>query len=459
MSRHPGQFSMAPGYQAGAVMMIAILFLLVVVAVMGQTLLTMSGSDILDSADNADAAETLFIGEAGIESASWQLANDVACADLAPQGPFDFGRGSYSITTSLAGSDLCSVTVDAVINNISRSIEADISTGSGTGGWAVGDDDGGTATLLSWDGTSWTSTGPWVGVPGKDLDGVYCVDSDDCWAVGQKSGGELILRWQGSSWSRHAISVTIPDVDLTSVYCLDSSDCWIVGKHNSSTAVTLHWDGSNWSQISAAALLVKDLASIHCAASDDCWAVGKKDGGTEFFAHWDGASWSMGSSSLFVANKDLSDVFCTASNDCHAVGKKSTLSENITRRTTGSWFSNITLFAIPAVDLRGIGCSSSNDCWVVGKTSGSEVIGHWNGSSWSRTVWPGVSNEHLNAVDVISSTEAYSVGDNGSIAGWDGSDWNDQTSPTSKKLTSVSVVSDGSGGGPGGLLSWHEVIF
>jgi len=449
--------SHGPASQGGAVMMIAILFLLVIVAVMAQTLVTMSGSDVLDSADHANATETLFIAEAAIERASWQLVNGSSCSTLAPQGPFALGRGSYSITSSLLGSNLCSITVTAALGSSNRTIEADLSVG-GSGGWAVGDDDSGRATLLNWDGTSWTSTGPWPGVPNEKLHSVHCTDSTNCWAVGKKSGGAVMLRWQGSSWVRHANSASIPAVDLNGVYCVDANDCWSVGKKNGG-AVTLHWDGNDWSRITTVVLPDKDLAAIHCAASDDCWAIGKRNGGSGLFAHWDGNSWSQGSSTFTVLNKDLSDVFCTASNDCHAVGKKGTFSENITRRTSGNWFTNITFFALPRVDLRGINCSASNDCWVVGQKSGSEMIGHWNGTSWSRFTSATVSNENLNAVAVVSSTEAYTVGDKGTIAHWDGAIWSDQTSPTTKKLRSVSVVSGNGSGGTGNLINWHETIF
>ena len=446
------------GHQAGAVMLVAIVFLLVIVSVMALTLVTMSGSDLLDSADNADATETLFLAEAALERASWQLVNGTACASLAPQGPFTFGRGQYSISSSLLNSTLCSLTVTGTMNNINRTLEADISIG-GSGGWAVGDKDSGVATLLGWDGSNWTTTGPWPGLPAQDLHSVHCTDSSNCWAVGQKSSGIVLLRWQGSSWSRHTSGNSLPNVDLNGVFCIDADDCWAVGD-NSSSAVTLHWDGSDWSQVAAPALPNKDLSAVHCATSVDCWAVGDRDGSSEFFGHWNGSAWSLGSSTFFVPNKDLSDVFCTATDDCHAVGEKGSFSENITRRTSGSWSPNVTLFAIPRVDLNGISCSSSSDCWVVGKKSGAnEVIGQWNGSSWSRTIWSGVSNQDLNAVDVVSTTQAYAVGDQGTIARWDGSNWNDQISPTSSSLKSVSIVSAQSSGGAGSLINWHETIF
>ncbi|MBL4623330.1 MAG: pilus assembly PilX N-terminal domain-containing protein, partial [Immundisolibacteraceae bacterium] len=269
--------AIGPVHQTGAVMMVAIVFLLVIVSVMGLTLVTMSGSDVLDSADNANAAEALFVAEAGIERASWQLANGTACTDIAPQGPFDFGTGSFSITTSLTNASVCSVTVTASINNINRTIEADISIG-GAGGWAVGAKTSGATTLLSWDGISWAATGPWAGVPDQDLHGVHCTDSSNCWAVGQKSSGALLLRWQGSSWTRDA-SGSLPNVDLNGVFCIDASDCWAVG-NKSSGAVILHWGGSSWAQVSAPSLPNKNMLAVHCVTSNDCWAVGEIAGTT-----------------------------------------------------------------------------------------------------------------------------------------------------------------------------------
>jgi hypothetical protein len=59
---------------------------------------------------------------------------------------------------------------------------------------------------------------------------------------------------------------------------------------------------------------------------------------------------------------------------------------------------------------------------------------------------------------MVSATEGYTVGDSGTIATWNGSDWAGQTSPVSSNLNSVSVI-DGAGGGGGvTLVQWTEVI-
>ena len=102
-------------------------------------------------------------------------------------------------------------------------------------------------------------------------------------------------------------------------------------------------------------------------------------------------------------------------------------------------------------------CAASNDCWAVGERSGYENINHWNGSAWSRIGnTSSIANKDLNSVYMVSATEGYLVGEDGTIAAWNGSSWSGQSSPTGSNLNAV-CASGGAGGGVA-LVRWSEVI-
>jgi len=97
-------------------------------------------------------------------------------------------------------------------------------------GWAVGASNGTRPTALRWNtncsgvGTTgvWNNCtiAPYVPLINTALNEVSCVDSSDCWAAGNVSGGETILHWDGTSWARVAPSGAIPNVNLMSVYII-----------------------------------------------------------------------------------------------------------------------------------------------------------------------------------------------------------------------------------------------
>ena len=355
--------------QHGAVTLVGALFLILCIIVLLGAVQRMAASSITDSALHNDGVEALFIAESGLERAAWRYSAGSACSTLAGEAD-GIGRGTFTIQSAgLVGTE-CRVRVSGSVmttiaaNTVTRTIDGDLAVNGG--GWAVGDVDGG-ELILRWDGSSWSRTGPYAGIPDMPLSGVYCVTGSDCWAVGDDSGGELIIHWDGSSWSRAGPYGGVPD---------------------------------------------RKLFSVHCVASDDCWAAGEKDGSSANLNHWNGSSWS-----------------------------------------------GVASGSVPGKDLAGVHCAAGNDCWAVGIRSGYENISHWDGSAWTRLGnSPGVANKDLQAVYMVSTTEGYLVGQNGTIASWNGSNWAGLTSPTGSDLNAVYVSGGGSGSGSVMLVRWSEVI-
>ena len=88
---------------------------------------------------------------------------------------------------------------------------------------------------------------------------------------------------------------------------------------------------------------------------------------------------------------------------------------------------------------------------------------HWNGNDWNMVESPQiVGTRTLWAVDMVSSSDAWAVGDSGIILRWDGTNWQNVTSPTTKHLFSVNMVNSTNGwavGSDGCIIHWDGAIW
>jgi photosystem II stability/assembly factor-like uncharacterized protein len=390
------------------------LFLIVSVVVLLAAVQRMAASSITDSALHSDGIQALFIAESGLEHAAWRYDTGYVCSALSGETG-NIGRGSFTVLSAgFVGSDcrvrvMGRVTTTIVESTAIRIIEGDFNSSTKSGGWAIGkkDDD---ALLLNYDGTDWSQSGAYAGIPDKDLYAVSCINANDCWAVGDDDGGELIIHWDGSNWSRSGPYPGIPDEKLNSVHCVASNDCWAVGNDKDGELI-IHWNGSNWSRSGPySGIPDEKLNSVHCVSSNDCWAVGEDKNG-ELIIRWNGSSWSRAGPYGSVANKNLTSVHC----------------------------------------------ASSNHCWAVGEKDGYENINFWNGTTWRRIGnTPGLDNDDLYGVYMVSETEGYLVGKDGSMAIWDGSSWTGQPALTDKDLLAIAGY-DGTNDVVK-VMQWSEVI-
>ena len=462
--------------QRGASMLMAVVFLLIVIALFGGIGLRMAGTDITDTATQNDSIEALFLAESGLERAAQRLVAGTACAALVPDAAQSLGRGTFQVTgAALLPSGLCRVRVLGSVGlagatPAQRLIEADLSLG-GCRGFAVGEriNSGPPAqrgpVLLCWDGTTWTRSA-FAGLPNANLYSVSCPAANDCWAVGAPLAGENILHWDGTTWTRWPVS-SIPDVNLWSVHCVADDDCWAVGSNiNSGPAaqrgeVIIHWNGTTWSRSGpwnnpATGVPNVVLNAVTCSASNDCWAVGNTSGG-EVIARWNGASWTRVGPVGAVPDVILRGISCVANDDCRAVGNPS--SGELFLAWDGSNWSRSGLSAsIPNnATFNAVDCVSWDNCWAVGNQSGGELLARWNGAAWSRHPQSGaIPNRTLRGLFMVDANEGYSVGDNGLIIRWNGT-WATQASPVTARLRSVSMAPSG-GGGSAGVQRWREII-
>lgn len=460
-----------PAAQRGAGLLLAVVFLLVVITLFGGIALRMAGTDITDTAVQNDSVEALFLAESGLERAAQRLAAGATCdnAGLAEAAQTLGSRGSFEIQSAQLVSGLCRVRVQGSVGlagatPAQRSIEADLSLG-GCRGFAVGDriNNGPAAqrgaVLLCWDGSTWTRAA-FAGLPNANLNSVSCPAANDCWAVGNTSGGENIQHWDGTAWTRLPPVGAIPNQTLYGVHCFDSNNCWAVGNNRT----FLHWNGVAWSNGSPGGSFPNvRMNAVYCVAANNCWAVGNANttGAPptrgEVIAHWTGGNWSQVGPDGVLPDVNLFGITCVAGNDCRAVGSPSS-GELLLAWDGSNWSRSGLSGSIPNnATFNAVHCVSASNCWAVGNNSGGELLARWNGSVWSRHPTTGaIPNRHLRGVFMVDANEGYSVGDNGMIVRWNGN-WATQASPVTARLRSVSLAPSG-GGGSVGVQRWREIV-
>lgn len=243
--------------------------------------------------------------------------------------------------------------------------------------------------------------------PGR-LYGVVAVSARDVWAVGLQPDSSLIVHWDGAAWSQ---SLAGPGY-FVGVAASSARDVWAVGGTNwfsPTQTFAEHWNGSSWTRVRTPSPASGGYLNAVAATSPrNAWAVGLAGPGpgvpsptTPLIEHWDGKHWT------------------------------------------------IQKYQVPAQggQFDGVAATSPWNAWAVGWTGPSgegtgqrALIEHWNGKTWTRAPipnLPGSSASNLHAVTVISSDNAWAVG-NATIGGylktlamhWDGKHWTVVPTPT-----------------------------
>jgi hypothetical protein len=192
-----------------------------------------------------------------------------------------------------------------------------------------------------WNGTTWalqTIPNP-SGATDSSLDGVACPSSTDCEAVGDytnSSGMQVTLAegWNGTTWALQASPNPsgATDSSLDGVACLSSTDCEAVGFYENSTGdyATLAegWNGTTWAPQTIpnpTGATYSYLNGVACPLSTECEAVGDyyNSSGvlTSLAEGWNGTQWVLQAIPNSGADGSILDgVACSSSTDCEAVG-------------------------------------------------------------------------------------------------------------------------------------------
>jgi len=143
-------------------------------------------------------------------------------------------------------------------------------------------------------GSAAATTNTWIAVASpnegtqeNELDGLSCVSTTSCVAVGlyDYGTGTLIESWNGNAWS----IVSSPNEgyrpSLSSVSCVTSADCVAVGGYsptgNKGSTLVESFNGASWSIVPSPNRPGKNgLLSVSCTKKNFCMAVGSS-GNTE----------------------------------------------------------------------------------------------------------------------------------------------------------------------------------
>jgi hypothetical protein len=152
------------------------------------------------------------------------------------------------------------------------------------------------ALIEQWNGAAWATvpaphTSP---VQPTLLNAVSC-SGGSCTAVGSVGLRQLVERWNGRKWSIQRAPKGAPRAELNGVSCVSSTDCVAVGAltNNSHQSLAEHWNGSGWSieptPTPAAGSL---LWAVSCPSAAECVAVGTR-GGLPLIERSHGTRWSI----------------------------------------------------------------------------------------------------------------------------------------------------------------------
>lgn len=376
--------------------------------------------------------------------------------------------------------------------------------------FAVGDH----GAVWRWDGVSWSNIGP-VGAD-EDLYGVWTADAATAFAVSEAGN---IWRWNGSGWkSEQGASNEF----LLDVWGFDTDRLWTAGSQGS----VQRRGESGWSQV---AMLNASIHGLWGASENDIWIAGDgifRTDGTTFvpkplegnyprvpygggvhgsaandvwfagsgcrLVHWNGAGLTDHSKGPVQI---LRGIWAADADTAFAVGDAGT----VMRWNGRSWIEE-DLRQLGAGALQAVWGRDRQNVWTVGKDS---KIFKWDGQSWTAQdpgipvdlygVWglpggrigavgsggsavesidgkswskvAGVSTETLRAIWSDGASDAWIVGDNGTIARWGAGEPVAMMSNSTLPLTAVWGSSDHDvwittdTAGMGTILRWDGSAF
>ena len=325
--------------------------------------------------------------------------------------------------------------------------------------WAVGQNNAGTAGVFwHWTGVpglggGWNEPQAAVGPapPTSTIfHSVYMVSASEGWAVGSCTGAGCtnIYHYFGGTWT--AAPSPVIATPLRSIFMISPTDGWAVGDGGT----IIHYTTGSWAGPVSPGTTVNNLHSVFMASSTEGWAVG--DAGS--LLHYSGGTWTLLPINLVpalpAAGFSFFSVYMNSAADGWTVGQF-----GIILHYDGSNWGSITSPTLTTLNSISFGPPltgplNPNDGWAVGTTSGMEpTLIHWNGFVWTKGVAIGVTND-LNSVFMLSTGDVWTVGGGGNptatcsvppcpvILHFTGGSWNTVTPPPgSYILNSVFMVS------------------
>jgi cysteine-rich repeat protein len=245
----------------------------------------------------------------------------------------------------------------------------------------------------------------------------------DVWSSGPSNvfvtGGPTgVMHFDGSGWT--PMTLPQPSFVPSAIWGSGPADVFCAGLGGT----ILHYDGVSWSVMSSGTA-TEQFEAIGGSGPRDVFAVASSGA----IYHYDGSAWSA---MVSGTTSELTSVWASGPRDVYAVGaNKTVLHFNGTTWSTptGPWASASGTFT-------GVWGRGPSDVYITGS-----YAFHYDGATWTqittgaRSFTTGISG---------NSTDAFIVGDAGSILHYDGRSWSRMTSHVTATLWSVWANPDGS---------------
>jgi hypothetical protein len=334
------------------------------------------------------------------------------------------------------------------------------------------------STTLNGALTATTATIPVASTSGLSPNGTVQVDFEEI-AYGAISGNSLIAVQRGyhSTYSTaHATgapvaqyqcdfdvvadtpNTTSPISEMELQEDVGLQEAWAVGNLTGTTFVFSRWNRPTemaWTSANTSVGTAENLNSIFMLSNAEGWAVGAMNAKAFTILHWKGASWAATALTATCNTQTLNDVTAVSSQEAYAVGARyqsncasGNYNYNILKWNGTAWvqLTTATTPSVPAAtttnaNLNGVhvigtnGNSTGNFGFAVG--DGGFIL-QFNGSTWTKITSP--TTQNLEAVRVVSSSEAWAVGAAGVIIKWSGTSWATVTSPTTTQLNALTML-------------------
>jgi hypothetical protein len=285
-------------------------------------------------------------------------------------------------------------------------------------------------------GTGWSVVSSPNASPNDNvLQAVAAVSTNKVWAVGYAVHGTsknnvvkrtLIERYNGTNW--HIVAspnVGTGDNVLTGVAVISGKDAWAVG-YSSNGGLVLHFDGLRWQIFSAPSAC--QFNAITAISANDVWAVGKI-AYQPCAEHFDGTSWTLvHTPTMGSSDNTLLGVSASSSTNVWAVGTYCTgngcdmgggVFQTMIFHYDSSHRWSVVASPNPSIyvnQLNAVTVISATDAWAVGSentsiTTSTTLIEHFDGTSWTQVVSPTVNgSSSLTGIAAASATDIYAVG-------------------------------------------------
>ncbi|HEX6038413.1 hypothetical protein [Longimicrobium sp.] len=320
---------------------------------------------------------------------------------------------------------------------------------------------GGFGWVLRWDGAAFDTV--FQATPGRRFSGAWGFGPNDVHLAGwrynpaTKRDDGFVWHWNGAAWD----SVSFPGVDITSIWGAAPNDIHAIG----TGGAMFHYDGTAWTQVGQG-LTTHTLYHVWGSSASEVWAVGGGYSLTGLYGtvlRWNGSAWSTVSTG---APQVTRAVFSPNPDKVYLVG----MDGMIHRRSGGTWGAETSATqdlwsAVAPVsddDVIAVRCGgvmrdegrgwqtvyATPDCledvWItpgasqifaVGQTQDNSrqgVVVRWDGTRWTRTLFPATLPRQLTLLGVwgLDSAHVYAVGwrdDDGYqrpvVMRWDGAAW------------------------------------